>query len=72
MVKKYSREPTNSRKAAKARGADLRVHYKNTFEVVRVIRKMNLSFAQRYLKDVLNHKRCIPFTFHNGHVGRTA
>ena len=72
MVKKYSREPTNSRKATKARGADIRAHYKNTFEVMRVVKGMNLAYAQRYLKDVLNKKRCVPFTFHNGHVGRTA
>jgi hypothetical protein len=24
------------------------------------------------LKDVLGHKRCIPFVVYNGHVGRTA
>ena len=27
--------------------------------------------AEAYLKDVLAHKRCVPFTHYNGHVGRT-
>ena len=72
MVKKYSREPQISKKAVKARASDLRVHYKNTFETGRAIRGMTLSKAKKYLKDVLGHKRCIPFAVHNGHVGRTA
>ena len=50
----------------------MRVHYKNTFETGRAIRGMTLSKAKKYLKDVLGHKRCIPFVVHNGHVGRTA
>ena len=33
---------------------------------------MNLVKAQQYLKDVLAHKRCVPFAVYNGHVGRTA
>ena len=27
--------------------------------------------AKQYLKDVLAHKRCVPFVRYNGHVGRT-
>ena len=33
---------------------------------------MGLKTAEKYLKDVLAHKRCVPFTKYNGHVGRTA
>ena len=72
MVKKYCREPMIAKKAAKAQGSDIRVHYKNTYEVARTLRGMTLVKAQKYLKDVLNHKRCVPFAVYNGHVGRTA
>jgi large subunit ribosomal protein L17e len=72
MVKKYSRDPKITKKAVKARASDIRVHFKNTFEVGRAIRGMTLSNAKKYLKDVLGHKRCIPFMVYNGHVGRTA
>ena len=71
MVKKYSREPAVPKKACKSSGHDLRVHFKNTFCVARAIRGMNLKKAEAYLKDVLAHKRCVPFTHYNGHVGRT-
>ena len=71
MVKKYCSEPAVARKAVKAQGTNIRIHYKNTFEVGRVLRGMNLVKAQQYLKDVLAHKRCVPFAVYNGHVGRT-
>ena len=72
MVKQYSRDPKIAKSAVKARASDIRVHYKNTFEVGRAIRGMTIAKAQKYLKDVLGHKRCIPFVVYNGHVGRTA
>jgi len=71
MVKKYAREPEKPKKACKTSGSDLRVHFKNTFEVGRAIKGRGLKSAQKYLQDVLAHKRCIPFTHFNGHVGRT-
>lgn len=69
---RYSQEPAVAKKSCKTRGEDLRVHFKNTYEVVRVIKGMTLPEAQKYLKDVANQKRCIPFTRFRGHVGRTA
>lgn len=45
MVKKYCSEPAVAKNAAKAQGSDIRVHYKNTFEVGRVLRGMNLVKA---------------------------
>ena len=39
---KYAREPVVGTKAAKAKGDDLRVHKKNTTEVARAVRGMNL------------------------------
>ncbi|XP_058194647.1 large ribosomal subunit protein uL22y-like [Rhododendron vialii] len=69
---KYSREPDNPTKSCKARGADLRVHFKNTRETAHAIRKLPLVKAKRYLEDVLAHKQAIPFTRFCRGVGRTA
>jgi len=71
MVKAYSREPAVPVKAAKTSASDLRVHYKNTYETARAIKGMHLKYAIKYLKDVIAHKRCVPFRKYNGHVGRT-
>lgn len=32
---------------------------------------MSVTKAKAYLKDVLAHKRCVPFTKHYGGIGRT-
>ncbi|PQP94510.1 60S ribosomal protein L17-2 [Prunus yedoensis var. nudiflora] len=69
---KYSREPDNPTKSCKARGSDLRVHFKNTRETAHAIRKMQLGKAKRYLEDVLAHKQAIPFRRFCRGVGRTA
>lgn len=69
---KYSREPAIAAKAAKARGNDMRIHYKNTYEVADAIRGMKLEKAIRYLKDVIEHKQCIPFRKYAATAGRTA
>uniref|UniRef100_A0A6V7QTC3 Nucleotide-diphospho-sugar transferase domain-containing protein n=1 Tax=Ananas comosus var. bracteatus TaxID=296719 RepID=A0A6V7QTC3_ANACO len=58
---KYSREPANPTKSAKAMGQDLRVHFKNTRETAHAIRKLPLAKAKRYLEDVVAHKQAIPF-----------
>ncbi|EFJ26852.1 hypothetical protein SELMODRAFT_96251 [Selaginella moellendorffii] len=68
----YSREPENAVKACKARGSDLRVHFKNTRETAQAIKKLELSKAKRYLEDVIAHKQAIPFRRFCGGVGRTA
>ncbi|KAJ8449586.1 hypothetical protein Cgig2_005608 [Carnegiea gigantea] len=69
---KYSREPENPTKSCKSRGADLRVHFKNTRETAFAIRKLPLAKAKRYLEDVHAHKQAIPFRRFCGGVGRTA
>ncbi|EOX99885.1 Ribosomal protein L22p/L17e family protein isoform 1 [Theobroma cacao] len=83
---KYSREPDNPTKSCKARGSDLRVHFKeplsivtakdpvndNTRETAFAIRKLPLGKAKRYLEDVMAHKQAIPFRRFCGGVGRTA
>ncbi|KAK9069876.1 hypothetical protein SSX86_010272 [Deinandra increscens subsp. villosa] len=69
---KYSKEPDNPTKSCKARGSDLRCHFKNTRETAHAIRKLPLIKAKRYLEDVLVHKQAIPFTRFCRGVGRTA
>ncbi|GJX32464.1 60S ribosomal protein L17-2-like protein [Tanacetum coccineum] len=61
-----------SRSPCKARGSDLRCHFKNTRETAHALRKMSLIKAKRYLEDVLVHKQAIPFTRFCRGVGRTA
>lgn len=71
IMVKFSREPSNPAKSCKAMGADLRVHYKNTYETARAIKGMTLRVAQKYLQDVCEKRRCIPFRKYVGTCGRT-
>merc|ERR1712062_707311 len=56
----------------KSRSKYVRVHFKNTRETAKMLKGMNLRKAQRYLKDVVEHKRCVPFIRYNRGVGRCA
>lgn len=58
--------------ACKARGSDLRVHFKNTRETAQAIKHMPLRRAQRYLKNVIAKKEIVPYRRFNGGVGRKA
>merc|ERR1711878_30067 len=58
--------------AAKARGSNLRVHFKNTRETAQAIKKMPLNRATTYLKNVIAQKEIIPFRRFMGGVGRHA
>lgn len=69
---KYARDPDNTSKSAKAKGSDLRTHFKNTRESAQAIKHMEVDKAKKYLEDVLEHKRVIPFRRFCGGVGRTA
>ena len=69
---KYAREPAVHSRSAKARGSNLRVHFKNTYETARAISKMPFKRAVTYLKNVIAHKECVPFRRFNGAVGRCA
>jgi len=69
---KYSREPLDASKSAKARGANLRVHFKNTRETAQACKGLTLKRAQAYLKDVVNHKDTVPFRRFTGCIGRNA
>ncbi|CAJ0570392.1 unnamed protein product, partial [Mesorhabditis spiculigera] len=68
----YTAQPENNTKSCKARGSDLRVHFKNTHEVAMAIRHMPLKRAQRYLQNVQEKKEIIPFRHFNHCVGRKA
>lgn len=68
----YCRTPAEPERTAKTRGLDMRVHFKNTFETAAVIRGMTLPKARQFLKDVMDHKRCVPFRRFTGGIGRTA
>lgn len=68
---KYAKKLRDYGKCAKGAGMDLRVHFKNTYETARAIRRMKLLDAKKYLNDVIEKKRCVPFRRYNGGVGRT-
>merc|ERR1712139_512624 len=72
MVKEYARAPTDAATSCKAKGSDLRVHFKNTRETAQAIKNMKLNDAKKYLEDVMDKKRAIPFRRFCGGVGRTA
>ncbi|ESO01123.1 hypothetical protein HELRODRAFT_157283 [Helobdella robusta] len=69
---RYSLNPENAAKSAKARGSHLRVHFKNTRETAQNIKHMHLRRAVAYLKNVIDHKECVPFRRFTGGVGRCA
>lgn len=68
----YSRAPENSTKSCKARGSDLRVHFKNTHEAAMALRGMPLRRAQAFLNHVKEHKEIVPFRRFHGGIGRAA
>merc|ERR1711965_660922 len=72
MVKTYARTLENEAESAKARGSNLRVHFKNTRETCHALRGMMLRKAQSYLQHVVEHKEAIPFRRYCGGVGRTS
>lgn len=69
---RYSTQPQNPAKSCKARGSDLRVHFKNTRETAQAIKGLHIRRATQYLKDVIDKKRCVPFRRFNSGIGRCA
>ena len=72
MTKRYRDPDEDGSRVARAKGSDLRVHFKNTRETAKSIHGMTLPAAKQYLQDVMDHKRCIVFRRFCGGVGRTA
>ena len=58
--------------ACKARGSDLRVHFKNTRETAGAIKHMSLRRANRFLRAVIDKKELVPFRRYSGGIGRKA
>ncbi|KAL7667211.1 60S ribosomal protein L17-B [[Candida] zeylanoides] len=58
--------------SASARGSYLRVSFKNTRETAQAINGWNVEKAQKYLTQVLEHQRAIPFRRFAHSIGRTA
>jgi ribosomal protein L22 len=58
---KYSKEPEDQTKSCKARGSDLRTHFKNMRETAMALKKMELGQAKHYLEEVIAMRRCIVF-----------
>merc|ERR1712226_1296803 len=72
IMGRYMTEAKNTAKSCKSRGNYIRVHFKNTRESAKMLKGMNLRKAQKYLKDVIEHKRCVPFLRYNKSAGRCA
>merc|ERR1711977_428938 len=72
MVKTYARTLENEAESCKAKGSNLRVHFKNTRETCLAIKGMPLRKAQSYLQHVVEHKEAIAFRRFCGGVGRTS
>jgi len=68
----YSKKVDNPAQSARARGSDLRVHFKNTREAAMNIKNMTIEKAKSFLNDVIDKKRGVRFTRFNGGVGRKA
>merc|ERR1719345_208236 len=58
---KYSKGPVEATKSATCKVADLRAHYKNTYNVARAVKGMMIKKAIHYMENVLEHKQIIPF-----------
>ena len=59
-------------KSARARGAYLRVSFKNTRETAQAINGWRLERALTFLNNVLEHKEAVPMRRYAGSTGRTA
>merc|ERR1712178_614711 len=72
MVKTYARTLENETESCKAKGSNLRVHFKNTRETCLAIKGMMLKKAQSYLQHVVEKTEAVPFRRYCGGVGRTS
>jgi large subunit ribosomal protein L17e len=69
---KYSKTVIQKESSVKAKGANLRVSFKNTLNTANVLRGKSLARAMAYLKNVIEHKEAVPFRKYKGGVGRAA
>jgi large subunit ribosomal protein L22 len=64
----YTFQPGAGETVARARGIELRISPKKTYEVLNAIRGMPVDDAKSLLEDVLELKRAIPFRRYNQEV----
>ena len=68
----YAATEIESAKSARARGAYLRVSFKNTRETAQAISGWKLQRAVTFLENVKEHKEAVPMRRYAGSTGRTA
>ncbi|KAI9865495.1 MAG: 60S ribosomal protein L17 [Vezdaea acicularis] len=69
---RYAATQLHPSKSARARGAYLRVSFKNTRETAQAINGWKVGRAVQYLENVIAHKEAIPMRRYAGSTGRTA
>ncbi|KAJ0146437.1 Uncharacterized protein HZ326_10855 [Fusarium oxysporum f. sp. albedinis] len=69
---RYAATEIQSSKSARARGAYLRVSFKNTRETAQAINGWKLQRAVTFLENVKEHKEAVPMRRYAGSTGRTA
>ncbi len=61
----YTYTPAKGKTVARARGYELSISPKKTYEVLNAIRGMSLDRAREYLEDVAALRRAVPFRRYN-------
>jgi large subunit ribosomal protein L17e len=69
---RYAATEIQPAKSARARGAYLRVSFKNTRETAQAINGWKLQRAVTFLENVKEHKEAVPMRRYAGSTGRTA
>ncbi|KAH0555979.1 60S ribosomal protein L17 [Trichoglossum hirsutum] len=69
---RYAATQITPAKSARARGAYLRVSFKNTREAAQAINGWKVPRAVKYLENVINHKEAVPMRRYAGSTGRSA
>jgi len=69
---RYAAQEIQPAKSARARGAYLRVSFKNTRETAQAINGWKLQRAVKFLENVQEHKEAVAMRRYCGSIGRTA
>ncbi|EMR71858.1 60S ribosomal protein L17 [Eutypa lata] len=69
---RYAATEIESGKSARARGAYLRVSFKNTRETAQAINGWKLNRAVKFLENVQEHKEAVAFRRYAGGIGRAS
>ncbi|KAG8528787.1 60S ribosomal protein L17 [Bacidia gigantensis] len=69
---RYAATPAAPSKSARARGAYLRVSFKNTRETAQAINGWKVDRALKYLENVIEKKEAVPMRRYAGSTGRAA